>query len=97
VPALRAFLDRVASTGGPERCEIEIDVPTLGKRVMIVGTEKIQDTGVGSKRTLLILNDITDHRRAREQLAEARRAADEANLAKSRFLAAVSHDLRQPL
>ena len=37
--------------------------------------------------------------RAREKAAErdARRRAEEANLAKSRFFAAASHDLRQPL
>ncbi len=41
--------------------------------------------------------DVTERRRISEALAAAERAAQSANLAKSRFLAAASHDLRQPL
>ncbi|WP_299441367.1 ATP-binding protein [uncultured Rhodospira sp.] len=41
--------------------------------------------------------DITDRKRAEARAREAQQAAEQANLAKSRFLAAASHDLRQPL
>lgn len=41
--------------------------------------------------------DVTEEREAREVLAAAQAAAERANEAKSRFLAAASHDLRQPL
>lgn len=41
--------------------------------------------------------DITERKRSANILIEARRQADAANLAKSRFLAAASHDLRQPM
>jgi two-component system, chemotaxis family, CheB/CheR fusion protein len=41
--------------------------------------------------------DITDRRRTADELGEAKRQADVANTVKSRFLAAASHDLRQPL
>jgi len=41
--------------------------------------------------------DITDRRKIAEALDEARQDAERANVAKSRFLAAASHDLRQPL
>lgn len=44
-----------------------------------------------------VYTDITERKRAEEALDAAKRAAEEANLAKSRFLAAASHDLRQPL
>jgi len=43
------------------------------------------------------IRDVTDRRRAEQALKEARQDADHANLAKSRFLATASHDLRQPL
>jgi PAS domain S-box-containing protein len=43
------------------------------------------------------IRDVTEQKRAEQALREARREADHANLAKSRFLATASHDLRQPL
>jgi PAS domain S-box-containing protein len=43
------------------------------------------------------IRDVTERRQAQDELKRARAAAEAANLAKSRFLATASHDLRQPL
>jgi len=43
------------------------------------------------------IRDISERNRVKGELIDAREAADRANLAKSRFLATASHDLRQPL
>ena len=43
------------------------------------------------------IRDVTERKRVEAELCAAREAADRANLAKSRFLATASHDLRQPL
>jgi len=43
------------------------------------------------------IGDITARKQAEAALIEAREKADQANLAKTRFLAAASHDLRQPV
>jgi len=43
------------------------------------------------------IRDVSERKRTERALDEARRDAERANLAKSRFLATASHDLRQPL
>lgn len=46
---------------------------------------------------VLTLTDISDLKRRQSALEEARRIAEQANAAKTRFLSAASHDLRQPI
>lgn len=46
---------------------------------------------------VITFTDITERNRIARDLQAAKQAADLANIAKTRFLAAASHDLRQPL
>src|SRR5271166_440550 len=46
---------------------------------------------------VITYEDVTERRRTAETLSAAKRQAELASVAKSRFLAAASHDLRQPL
>lgn len=46
---------------------------------------------------LLMIEDIDERKRVQDELYKAKEAAEQANIAKTRFLAAASHDLRQPL
>ena len=51
----------------------------------------------GVEGVVITFVDITERRHTADELGVAKRQADLANVAKSRFLAAASHDLRQPL
>jgi PAS domain S-box-containing protein len=51
----------------------------------------------GEIRVAAAIRDVSERKRVEQALMEARRDAEHANLAKSRFLATASHDLRQPL
>lgn len=51
----------------------------------------------GAPLVAAAIRDVTDRQLTKLALENARATADRANLAKSRFLATASHDLRQPL
>jgi len=50
-----------------------------------------------TKGVVITYEDVTERRRTADALTAAKRQAELATVAKSRFLAAASHDLRQPL
>ncbi len=90
VPALRALLERVKSSDDAiESCEITVDPRGRGERKLLAAAQRIRGASAAEEKILLSFSDVTD--------LAARQAAEIANLAKSRFLAAASHDLRQPL
>ena len=98
-PGLRGFLDRIqAEQPVPvDDYEVEIELPVLGWRFLLLNAREIRDGPLGGRKILLAIEDITERRQVTEALEAAKREAEQANLGKSRFLAAASHDLRQPL
>jgi two-component system CheB/CheR fusion protein len=73
----------------------EIEVPDgtwFMRRILPYRAHETKVEGV-----VITFTDITERKRAAKALGVSKREAELANIAKSRFLAAASHDLRQPL
>jgi two-component system CheB/CheR fusion protein len=83
----------VLRTSVPSEREIQAQTGIwFVRRILPYRTE---DNRVGG--VVITLTDTTERKLVRNSLREAKQIADRANAAKSRFLAAASHDLRQPL
>jgi PAS domain S-box-containing protein len=84
----------------PEKYRLNINENTKksGERLWVMWTNRpiFDDTGKMIE-VLSIGNDITERKHAEDALTESMRQLEEKELAKSRFLAAAGHDLRQPL
>jgi PAS domain S-box-containing protein len=99
---MRDHLQRLAG----ENSENSYDFSLLRKDQAVRRVQLAQTSISAGKwaQVLCILVDITERKQVEAQLGEAHRAllarneeAERSSLAKSRFLAAASHDLRQPL
>jgi len=83
----------VLRTHVPLECEIDARHGVwYTRRILPYRTKEGDVEGV-----VISFADITERRRIAEELGAAKRQADLASASKSRFLAAASHDLRQPL
>ncbi|MEJ7758027.1 MAG: response regulator [Gemmatimonadaceae bacterium] len=97
IPALRTLLEDIVPTSSVfNDFELEHDFPDLGRRVMLLNARRLQ-AGHHGELLVLAMEDVTERRRAEEEVAKAKEASELANRTKSLFLANMSHELRTPL
>jgi len=83
--------------GEPYEVEYRIN-RSDGRDVWVFASAQLVRDGKGRPIRLIgALQDITERRRAEDAMAEAKAAAEAANVAKSAFLATMSHEIRTPL
>jgi signal transduction histidine kinase/CheY-like chemotaxis protein len=96
LPAISESWKRHNETGETQRCEWRVNRPD--KLIWVESTAEhfFDDTGKLVRR-IGTLRDITERKLFEGEMAEAKAAAEDANIAKSAFLATMSHEIRTPL
>ena len=96
-PAMRALVEGTMTTGEGFAREFRIVRADGAPRDVAIRVEALHSSDGAIIGGLGVFHDITEHKLAEREQARLKERAEEANKAKSAFLAAMSHEIRTPM